>query len=149
VTKLPYVLAAVLMGGLLTLQPGINAEVGRRIGNGFAAGMVSILVSGIVSVALVFGTRQEANWGATLSMPWYLWIAGVIGVVFVVGATLLAPILGAGLLFVSVVAGQMLMSTLNDYTGFAGYGSTHGVDGWRLAGIGLVLVGVWVFQRGG
>ena len=48
-----------------------------------------------------------------------------------------------------VVAGQMLVATINDYTGFAGYGSSHSVDGWRLAGVGLVLVGVWVFQKGG
>jgi len=149
VTKLPYILAAIFIGGLLTFQPGINAEVGRRIGNGFAAGTVSILVSGIVSVAFLLVTRQQANWGATLSMPWYLWIAGVIGIIFVVGATLLAPVLGAGLLFVSVVAGQMLVAMINDYTGFAGYGSSHSVDGWRLAGVGLVLVGVWVFQKGG
>ena len=88
-----FFVAAIFIGGLLTFQPGINAEVGRRIGNGFAAGTVSILISGIVSVCFILLTRQQANWGATLAMPWYLWIAGVIGVVFVVGATLLAPVL--------------------------------------------------------
>jgi transporter family-2 protein len=146
--KLPYVLAAAAIGGILTLQPGLNAEVGRRVGNGFGAGMISIFVSAIVSAALVFGTRQQVAWSATLSMPWYLWIAGAIGVVFVVGSALLAPVLGAGLLFISVVAGQMIVATINDYTGFAGY-SSHGFDGWRLAGILLVLAGVWVFQKGG
>jgi transporter family-2 protein len=146
--KLPYVLAAALIGGILTLQPGLNAEVGRRVGNGFGASMISIFVSAIVSAVLVFGTRQQVAWSATLSMPWYLWIAGAIGVVFVVGATLLAPVLGAGLLFISVVAGQMIVAAINDYTGFAGYGS-HGFDGWRIAGILIVLAGVWVFQRGG
>jgi transporter family-2 protein len=146
--KLPYVLAAAVIGGILALQPGLNAEVGRRVGNGLGAGMISIFVSAIVSTALVFGTRQQVAWGAALSMPWYLWIAGAIGVIFVVGSLLLAPILGAGLLFVSVIAGQLIVAMINDYTGFAGYGS-HGVDGWRIAGILLVLVGVWVFQKGG
>lgn len=146
--KLPYVLGAVAIGAVLTLQPGLNSEVARRVGNGFGAGMISIFVSFIVSAALVFGTRQEVAWSAALSMPWYLWIAGTIGVVFVVGTAFLAPVLGAGLLFISVVAGQMIMATINDYTGFAGYGG-HGLDGWRVAGIGLVIAGVWVFQRGG
>ncbi len=145
--KLPYVLAAVAIGGVLTLQPGLNADVARRLGNPFGAGVISILVSLGVALAIVLGSRQQVAWGSALTMPWYLWLAGSIGLVFVVGTLWLAPILGAALLFVSIVAGQMIMATIADYTGLGGY-TSQSLDPWRLAGIALVLAGVWVFQRG-
>jgi transporter family-2 protein len=147
VLKLPYILAAIVIGGVLTLQPGLNADVARRIGNPFGAGLISIVVSLILLLAIVFGSRQTVGWGNTLSMPWYLWLAGSIGVIFVVGTLWLAPILGAALLFISIVAGQMIMATIAGYTGFGGY-AIQPLDPWRFAGIALVLVGVWVFQRG-
>jgi transporter family-2 protein len=145
-SKLPYILTAIAIGGVLTIQPGLNAEVARRLGNPLGAGMVSVFVSFVVSFALVFGSRQNVAWGALLSLPWYLWLAGSIGVMFVVGTLWLAPMLGGALLFASIIAGQMLMATIADLTGLAGYQS-HGFDPWRMAGVVLVLAGVWAFQR--
>ncbi len=145
-SKLPYVLTAIAIGGVLTIQPGLNAEVARRLGNPFGAGLVSTVISSIVLLALVFGSRQNVGWSALPSLPWYLWLAGSIGVFFVVGTLWLAPILGAALLFASIVAGQMLMATLADLTGLAGYQS-HGFDPWRIAGILLVIAGTWAFQK--
>jgi transporter family-2 protein len=144
--RLPFILAAIAMGGLLSLQPGLNAEVARRIGSPFGAGAISIFISFVLAMALTLASRQAAAWGAALSMPWYLWLAGAIGVVFVVGALWLAPILGAALLFASVVAGQMLVATIADFFGIAGYPG-QSFDAWRIAGIALVLLGVWAFQR--
>jgi bacterial/archaeal transporter family-2 protein len=147
-SKLPFVLAAVVIGGILTFQPGLNADVARRLGNPFGAGALSIAVSFALSLAIVFATRQEVAWSAAQSMPWYLWFAGSVGVIFVVGTLWLAPILGAALLFASVVAGQMIVATLADLIGFGGYQS-QSFDPWRLVGILLVLAGVAAFSRAG
>jgi transporter family-2 protein len=146
VHKLLFVVAAIAIGGVLALQPGLNAEVARRMGNPFAAGVVSICVSFALVIALFLSTRQTVSWGATLSMPWYLWLAGTIGVIFVVGTLWLAPILGAALLFVCMIAGQMITATLADAFGFGGY-QAQTFDPWRIVGIALVLAGVWLFQR--
>jgi transporter family-2 protein len=144
--KLPFILVAIAIGGVLTLQPGLNAEVARRVGNPFGAGVISIFVSFAVAVALFLSARQNVTWGAALSMPWYLWLGGTIGVIFVVGTLWLAPILGAAVLFVCMIAGQMIAATLADAIGFGGY-QAQAFDPWRIAGIGLVLAGVWIFQR--
>lgn len=147
-SKFPYILAGIAIGGLLTLQPGLNADVARRLGNPYGAGLVSIFVSLVILVAIVFGARQPVAWSAAASMPWYLWLAGSIGVIFVVGTLWLAPILGAALLFIAVVAGQMIMAIIAGSTGFGGY-AVQPLDPWRIVGVVLVLVGAWVFQRGG
>ena len=145
-SKLPYVLTAIALGGVLTMQPGLNAEVARRLANPLAAGLVSICVSFILSLAIVLGSRQSVAWGGLASMPWYLWFGGSIGMIFVIGTLWVAPVLGAALLFAAMVAGQMIAATVADLTGLAGYQS-HGFDPWRIAGIVLVLAGVWAFQR--
>jgi transporter family-2 protein len=144
--KLPFVLAALAIGGVLALQPGLNAEVARRISSSFGAGVLSICVSFALVLLLFLSTGQGAFWSAALSMPWYLWLGGTIGVVFVVGTLWLAPILGASLLFVCIIAGQMITATLVDAIGFGGY-PVQAFDPWRIAGIGLVLAGAWLFQR--
>ena len=145
-SKLPYVLTAIAIGGVLTIQPALNADVARRLANPLGAAMVSIFVSFILSLVIVLGSRQSIAWGALASMPWYLWLGGTVGVIFVLGTLWLAPVLGAALLFASVVAGQMIMATIADLTGFAGYQS-HGFEPWRIAGVVLVLAGVWAFQH--
>jgi transporter family-2 protein len=145
-SKLPYILTAIAIGGVLTIQPGLNAEVARRLANPLGAGLVSIFVSFVISLALVLGSRQSIAWGGLATMPWYLWFAGSIGMFFVIGTLWIAPVLGAALLFASIVAGQMIMATIADLTGFGGYDS-HGLDPWRVAGVILVLAGVWAFQH--
>ncbi len=145
-SKLPYILTAVAIGGVLTIQPALNAEVARRVANPLGAGLVSIFVSFVLSIAIVFGTRQSVAWTALPGLPWYLWFAGSIGVIFVVGTLWLAPVLGAALLFAAIVAGQMLAATIADITGFVGH-QGHGFDPWRLAGLALVIAGVWAFQH--
>ncbi len=79
-------------------------------------------------------------------MPWHLWFGGLIGVVFVLVALWLAPILGGSVLFAAVVAGQMIGAMIADQVGVGGY-QTHAFDPWRIVAIVLVLGGVWLFQR--
>jgi transporter family-2 protein len=144
--KLAYIFIAIVLGGLLVLQPGFNADVARRIGSPLGAGVISIFVSVVVAAAVLILSRQSVEWGSVASMPWHLWLAGVIGVVFVMVALWLAPILGGSVLFAAVVAGQMIGATIADQVGVGGY-QAHAFDPWRIVAIALVLGGVWLFQR--
>ncbi|MBZ0228057.1 MAG: DMT family transporter [Bauldia sp.] len=144
--KLPFVLAAIAFGGLIALQPGLNADVARRIGTPFGAAFLSTCVAFVVSVVYMLVVRPPLAFGALPGLPWHLWFAGAIGFAFVVGALWLAPILGAALLFASLVAGQMIVALLADYFGIGGY-QAQGLDLWRIGGMGFVLAGVWMFQQ--
>jgi len=145
-SKIPFILVAIVIGGVVALQPGLNADVARRIGNPFVAALLSILVSFALAAFYVLATRQTVAWHSVGSLPWYLWLAGTIGVIFVAGTLWLAPILGAAALFAAIVAGQMIMATLVDWFGFGGYQS-HSLDPLRIVAIVLVLAGVLIFQR--
>jgi transporter family-2 protein len=146
VTKWLYVLAAVGIGGLIALQPAMNAELAKRIGSPFGAGVLSIFVSFALVVAIFLGSRQPFAVSAVPSLPFYLWFGGAIGVVFVVGTLWLAPKLGAALLFAAIVAGQLIVATIADFRGFGGL-EAETFSPWKIVGIVLVVAGVVAFQR--
>jgi transporter family-2 protein len=148
VSKFPFIMAAIALGAVIALQPGFNADVARRIGSPVGAAFLSILVSFTLSLAYLLVSRETVSWTTVATMPWPLWFGGVIGFGFVVGGLWLAPALGASVLFASIVAGQMIMAVAADHFGLAGY-QAQSFDPWRLAGIGLVVGGVLVFQRAG
>ncbi|MCP4383445.1 MAG: DMT family transporter [Hyphomicrobiales bacterium] len=144
--KWPFILAAIGIGGLIAIQPGINSDVARRLDNPFAAAFLSISVSFLLATVYVLSARQNVSWSAVTSLPWYLWLGGTIGAIFVAGSLWLAPVLGAAALFAAMIAGQMMMALIVDWFGFGGYQS-QGFDPWRLLAVGLVLAGVLIFQR--
>lgn len=146
--KWPFVLAAVAFGGLIALQPGLNADVARRIGTPFGAAFISTSVAMLCAIGYMAIVRPPLSLAGLAAMPWHLWLAGVIGFAFVVGALWLAPILGGAAMFASLVAGQMVMALIADHFGFGGY-REQAVDLWRLGGLGLVVAGVWMFQQSG
>jgi bacterial/archaeal transporter family-2 protein len=146
VSRLPFIIAAVAIGGIISLQPGLNADVARRLGNPMVAVFFSTAVAFLLAALYILLTRQPIAWSAVAALPWYLWFAGLIGFFFVLGTMWLAPILGAALLFAAVVAGQMIGATIWDQIGIAGY-QGQSIDPWRLAGIAFVLVGVWLLQK--
>jgi transporter family-2 protein len=146
VQKWLYILVAVTIGGTIALQPGLNAELARRVGSAFGAGVLSVFVSFALVLIIFLATRSTFSVSGVTSMPFYLWIGGAFGVLFVVGTLWLAPHLGAGLLFAAIVSGQMIVAFLIDLRGFGGIAAA-GLSPWRVVGVILVIAGVVAFQR--
>ncbi len=116
-SRFPALLIAVSLGLMVALQPGLNADVARRLGNPVAAAFLSISISFALSAIYLLVTRQGLPVAALAGLPWYLWIGGVIGFVFVVGGLSVAPVLGGALLFAAIVLGQMIGAILADTFG--------------------------------
>ena len=141
------VLLAIGLGVLLPVQAGINAQLRVTLGEPLTAALVSFLV-GTVALALG-GTLARAPlplgpaWAAS---PWWHWIGGVLGAVYVAGAIVLAPRLGAATLVAAVVAGQMITSLVLDHFGWVGF-PLQEVTPARLLGAGLIVAGVMLVQR--
>jgi transporter family-2 protein len=146
VQKWLYILVAVTIGGTIAVQPGLNAELARRVGSVFGAGVLSVAVSFTLVVLIFLATRSTFSVSGVTSMPPYLWLGGTFGVLFVVGTLWIAPTLGAGLLFAAIVSGQMIVAFLIDLRGFGGI-EAAALSPWRVAGVILVIAGVIAFQR--
>lgn len=78
----------------------------------------------------------------------YFIVIGFFGLAFIVGAATLAPKLGIALFVSSVIAGQLLGALVLDQFGAFG-GDVRHVDGLRVAGVAVLLLGVVLVRGGG
>ncbi len=144
---LPFALA-LLAGAVLPFQAAANAAVGRALGHWLWGAFTSLTVSSlVVIVALLFLRVPVPDMGKALQGPWWLWIGGVLGAMYVAGAAALIPKLGAAGFLVLVVAGQIITAVLADHFGLMGLGGKP-LSLARLVGVALILCGVLMVQGG-
>jgi transporter family-2 protein len=95
-------------------------------------------------VALALGARPAA--GAMRALPWYAWVGGLYGAVFVAMAAWAAPRLGVTLFLTAAIAGQLAMALFLDRIGAFGLARVD-IGPVRLLGVALVLAGVFLVRR--
>lgn len=139
-------IAIVLAGGATALQAPTNAKLMTAVGSPVNAAFVSFAVgtAALGVLALMFQARPD--WAAARGLPWYAWIGGLYGVIFVVAATWGVPRLGVALTITLMVAGQLLISLILDH--FGAFGAPRQPISWgRICGVGLVVAGVLMVRR--
>lgn len=136
-----YVAAAVAIGACLCLQPPINAAMARMLDSPLLAASVSIAIS-LVCIVFVWlaWSHGSGDLAQVKALPFWVTIGGVVGVVFVAGSIVVAPVLGVSLFFVCVVAGQLLGSVFADQLGAFGM-PVKPVNAIKLLGLVLALTG--------
>lgn len=133
---------ALLAGAGLPFQAASNAAIGRALGHPFWGALTSLIVSTMVILLLLGAQRASApTINSAIHGPWWLWVGGILGAVYVGGAAAVTPKLGAGGFLVYVVAGQMVVAMLVDHFGLMGI-APKPITLLRLAGVALILGGV-------
>jgi bacterial/archaeal transporter family-2 protein len=132
----PYYLFAVAAGAMLPVQFGINAQLAVWLGSPLRATLVSFAVG--TAVLFARGIADGRDLGAA---PWWVWLGGLLGAIYVLGSVVSAPKLGAAALFAFILAGQALTSLTVDHFGWVGFEENPITPG-RLLGIALVAAGV-------
>ncbi len=144
-------LITLLAGVALPVQAGINSRLGREMGSPFTAALISFLIGTVSILIFVLLSRvsaPEGGFGATASrLPWWIWLGGVIGAVFITVSAAFAGRLGLTLFSAVVIAGQLLASVTLDHFGLLG-AERHPVSVLRLAGIVLLVAGIALIRRG-
>jgi len=130
-------------GGLvLPFQAGINAQLAHWIHSPIRAAFVSFLVGALVLFVLSAAIwRPLPGTGRLAAAPWWVWIGGALGALYVASALVTAPRLGAATLIAIVVAGQAIASVVVDHFGMVGFKEHHVTPG-RIVGMALVVAGV-------
>ena len=139
-------IAVVIAGGATALQAPTNARMMTAVGSPVNAAFVSFAVGtaalGIVAMVL----QAKPDMVAARNLPWYAWIGGLYGAVFVVAAAWGVPRLGVALTITLMVAGQLLIGLILDH--FGAFGSPRSpISLGRLAGVALVIGGVLMVRR--
>ena len=142
-----YLLVALCAGAMMPVQAGINSQLARWMGHPVIAALVSFIVGTIALLVYCLFLRPSLPaWGTLGQTPWWVWIGGLLGAFFVAVAAAFAPKLGAGVFVSLTIAGQMLVSLALDHYGVIGFAERQ-VNGWRLVGATMIIVGVVLIRR--
>jgi transporter family-2 protein len=146
-TLLIPILLVLFAGGMIALQAPTNVMLAKAGGSPVLAALISFAVgtAALLAVWLASGNRPGvAPFGV---LPWYAWIGGVYGAVYVAIAAYAAPRLGLASLITIGIAGQILMALWLDHIGALGL-MRQPVSAMRVAGALLVVAGVVLVRRG-
>lgn len=144
---LPYIGAGILVGVLVSAQPALNALLAKSVGNPNGAAVISIAVALLSIIVIAFFTGVGQISASTLAtVPWWVFMAGVVGAIFVAAGPVIAPVTGALVFFVCIVAGQLIGSALADHFGAFGL-EVRQISPMRFLGILLVLSGAFIVSR--
>jgi bacterial/archaeal transporter family-2 protein len=145
---LPLYLAIVFAAGaLIATQAGVNSQLTRAVGHPILAATISFLVGTAVLLAGSLGV--VGSWtglSAAAQAPWWAWTGGLLGAVFVVTMTWLAPTLGAATLLSVAIAGQVSFALVLDHYGLVGF-PQRSLSPGRALGAGLLVVGVVMIRK--
>ena len=124
------------------LQTVVNARLRGTLGTPFRASLVSFTVglAATTTAALLLGPYPLVPESA-LHGPWWMWFAGLFGVIFMTGNILLLPRLGSLQTVLMPVLGQITMGLLIDQFGWLG-NPRHPMTMARAAGLVLAVLGV-------
>ena len=132
----------VLTGIVTPLQTVVNARLRGTLGTPFRASLVSFTVglAATTIAALLLGPYPLVPESA-LHGPWWMWFAGLFGVIFMTGNILLLPRLGSLQTVLMPVLGQITMGLLIDQFGWLD-NPRHPMTMARAAGLVLAVLGV-------
>ena len=147
----PSILLPVLMvlfaGAMIALQAPTNVMLSRAGGSAVLAALISFAV-GTAALFLVWLLSANRPAGAPFAqLPWYAWIGGVYGAIYVAVAAFAAPRLGLASLITIGIAGQILAALLLDHIGAFGL-AREPISLTRIGGALLVVAGVLLVRRG-
>jgi bacterial/archaeal transporter family-2 protein len=144
-----YMIVAIVLGALVTVQPLLNAILARSIGSPFGATTVVIGVACLIGVVFiaVLGNGGEINVRTLTNVPWWVYLTSLIGVLYIAGGVVIAPVTGAFLFFVCIIGGQLIGSAVMDHLGAFGL-PVREISIKRLVGLALVLGGAILVSKG-
>ncbi len=140
--------AVILMaavGGLIALQPAINAGLGRATGN-MAAALVSFAVGTLLLLAIVALSGKLGGVESTFDVAWYYLLGGVLGAAYVFTALVTVSEIGAGGVAAATITGQLTASVVLDRLGILGLEETP-ISAERVLGVALLLAGTYLVVR--
>jgi len=138
---LGYAALAVLAGALVSLSRQLNGSLSMytsALHSSFWNHIVGFVFLTMIGVTLG-GLFAGDPWGA----PWWAYLGGPIGFVFIAASSWAILRIGAALTAMLIISGQMISGVIVDVTlGTAGNTTA------RIAGITLILAGMLVARSG-
>lgn len=137
-----------LIGAMLPVQAVVNTRLGRQTGGPLMGALLSFSVGLVCLLALNLSTNPSSVLHikpATVT-PWYLWIGGFLGAIFVGYITWVNQQQGVALTFALVVSGQIFCSLFIDHYGLLG-SAVKTITFEKIIGAVLIIIGIILIKK--
>jgi transporter family-2 protein len=142
--KLGLIFLAIFAGMSNGFQAPVNAALGRYVGV-VESSCISFFV-GALSLLLVSLIAGRGSLLKIVDAPPNLWIGGLLGAFFVTVALFVVPKIGAAVMIVSVITGQMTAALIIDQVGWLGI-PKNPIDLYRIGGLAFLAVGIKLLSK--
>ena len=132
---------AVVAGLMNPLQTASTSMMNKVIDRPLMVGVVSALGTLTVTLAGTLVFDQLGFGGKAAAIPWWAWLGGLFGSVFLLSQPVAAQRIGAGPFIGLTVTAAVIASVLIDNYGWLGF-ERHAASWGRIAGAALMIGGV-------
>ena len=139
------ILIAALGGIAVSLQAQFMGLIDKRVGT-LESVFITYGIGGLLIALWMLLQRQHNLSAAWDVLPWYAWSSGAFGLVIVATIGYSTPRLGLVTALAIIVGAQFATGAIIDHFGLFG-AEVRPLDLARIAGLGLILVGVWLTFR--
>jgi transporter family-2 protein len=116
-----YLFVAFVTGAAIAVQALANSRLRFALGTPLWAAIAQFIVGLAALVVIAIVTRQpSADTGGLSRMPWWGWVGGAIGALFITVSIVLTPRLGTALTLATMTVGQLLAALVLDHYGWLG-----------------------------
>jgi transporter family-2 protein len=140
------ILLVFIAGAMVAVQAPTNAILAKAGGSPVLAALISFAVGTAALFAIWLGSGNRPGTAPFAGLPWYAWIGGLYGAVFVGVAAYAVPKIGVASLITIGIAGQIAMALLLDHVGALGL-SREPINFGRVSGALLVIAGVVLVRK--
>jgi transporter family-2 protein len=137
-----------LTGVGIPILAALNGGLGARLGSPLAA---SVVLFGLALAIALAGAALTGSLGAIRvggNIPFAFHFGGLFVAFYVIAVTFIAPRFGVGNAIFFVLVGQLASAAVIDHFGLFG-SLRYPIDARRIAGIALMVAGVWLARRVG
>lgn len=138
---------AVLIGALMPIQAGLNAEMTRFLKHPFLGALLSFFMGTLaLSVVVLLNKAPLSELKRLPEANPVLFLGGILGALFVGSSIFLIPKMGATAMIGAFVTGQLLMSLIIDHYGLLGV-PVNPVGVARVLGAILLFAGLYLILK--
>lgn len=146
---LPWQLLGIAGGVASGITPAVNAALRHTLGSTTQSVFVPFII-GAVLLALVISLKEPRTWAhlrhaLQQPKPWWQWLGGILGALYIGGIVIIVPEIGTGGAIVTSLLGLLLGSLIIDRFGLLG-AAKKPVSLVQILGLLVLLGGIVLIQ---
>ena len=141
--RIPFILLALLLGVVLSVHLGMNAQVGAILRNARMGNAVFWTIGAVTAIVIGLTAWDPAIFQSLREVPLWLLTAGAMGAALVFGIAVVIPQIGAGTLFVLLIAGQVITGMALSHFGALG-SPVEPITMMKVLGVVLLVAGAGI-----